>query len=278
MPRPSDMISGGTLQSLAAVAGGEDAAAVDRPGGADHRPGQAPRRSAAAARSRWRRAAARGGAVIAPMAPAAFINPAVIQRTAALRAERGDGRAVSLPRGDGARGSAPRRFRCATRWRACSRARRPALGGRRACAAVGEADVWAARCARSCRRPGSGRPATASRSGSGACRSTRGTTGGPRGRGSTSTPTAIPGYLATAQDARRGGAAAGRARRHAGARWMPDAGDGARHGDRSSASSGRGFASRSAPEPWSAGPQAPAPPKSTQFARFLCIEGMLDGC
>ena len=31
MPRPSDMISGGTLQSLAAAAGGEDASAVTDP-------------------------------------------------------------------------------------------------------------------------------------------------------------------------------------------------------------------------------------------------------
>ena len=49
------------------------------------------------------------GDVIAPMTPAAFINPAVIQRTAALiAAERGDaGRALPLPRG----GRDPRRAR-----------------------------------------------------------------------------------------------------------------------------------------------------------------------
>ena len=92
LPRPSDMISGGTLQSLAAAAGGEDASAVadsaalitDLAVAAEVRRRSpitvAPRRS-------------RSGAVIAPMAPAAFINPAVIQRTAALVAAEGDGRA-----------------------------------------------------------------------------------------------------------------------------------------------------------------------------------------
>ena len=92
MPRPSDMISGGTLQSLAAAAGGENAAAVtdaaalitDLARAAEVRRRSpikvAPRRNAR-------------GAVVAPMAPAAFINPAVIQRTAALVAAERDGRA-----------------------------------------------------------------------------------------------------------------------------------------------------------------------------------------
>jgi short subunit dehydrogenase-like uncharacterized protein len=90
LPRPSDMISGGTLQSLAAAAGGEDAAAVADPAAlitdmavaAEVRRRSpitvAPRRSG-------------GGAVIAPMAPAAFINPAVIHRTAQLVAEGHEG-------------------------------------------------------------------------------------------------------------------------------------------------------------------------------------------
>jgi short subunit dehydrogenase-like uncharacterized protein len=90
MPRPSDMISGGTMQSLAAAAGGDDAAAVADPAAlitdmavaADVRRRSpitiAPRRG-------------EGGAVIAPMAPAAFINPAVIHRTAQLAAEGRDG-------------------------------------------------------------------------------------------------------------------------------------------------------------------------------------------
>jgi short subunit dehydrogenase-like uncharacterized protein len=88
LPRPSDMISGGTAQSLAAAANSADASAVTDPAALITDPGiaeevrrrspilVAPRRS--------------GDAVIAPMVPAAFINPAVIQRTAALlAAERG---------------------------------------------------------------------------------------------------------------------------------------------------------------------------------------------
>ena len=80
-----------------------------RPRGADHRPGR--RRGGPPAQPDLSRAPASGAAVIAPMAPAAFINPAVIQRTAALlAAERGarpsrsatarasrPGRAASLP-------------------------------------------------------------------------------------------------------------------------------------------------------------------------------------
>ncbi len=83
LPRPSDMISGGTLQSLAAAAGGEDASAVTDPAALITDPARAEevrRRSPITVAPR--RGA--GGAVIAPMAPAAFINPAVIQRTAAL--------------------------------------------------------------------------------------------------------------------------------------------------------------------------------------------------
>jgi short subunit dehydrogenase-like uncharacterized protein len=82
MPRPSDMISGGTFQSLAAAAGGENASAVTDPAALITDPvvaGEVRRRSPITVAPR--RA---GNAVIAPMAPAAFINPAVIQRTAAL--------------------------------------------------------------------------------------------------------------------------------------------------------------------------------------------------
>jgi short subunit dehydrogenase-like uncharacterized protein len=82
LPRPSDMISGGTFQSLAAAAGGEDASAVTDPAALITDPvvaGEVRRRSPITVAPR--RA---GNAVIAPMAPAAFINPAVIQRTAAL--------------------------------------------------------------------------------------------------------------------------------------------------------------------------------------------------
>jgi short subunit dehydrogenase-like uncharacterized protein len=85
LPRPSDMISGGTMQSLAAAAAGEDAAAVSDPAALITdlaRAAEVRRRSPITIAPR------RGaeGTVIAPMAPAAFINPAVIQRTAALAA------------------------------------------------------------------------------------------------------------------------------------------------------------------------------------------------
>ncbi len=83
MPRPSDMISGGTLQSLAAVAHSEDAATVTDPAALITDPavaGEVRRRSPINVAPRQ----GADGAVIAPMAPAAFINPAVIQRTAAL--------------------------------------------------------------------------------------------------------------------------------------------------------------------------------------------------
>jgi short subunit dehydrogenase-like uncharacterized protein len=104
IPRPSDVISGGTLQSLAAAAGGEDASAVTDPAALVDDPARAEevrRRSPITVAPRRS-----GNAVIAPMAPAAFINPAVIQRTAALaglepfRYREGvalDGGAASLP-------------------------------------------------------------------------------------------------------------------------------------------------------------------------------------
>jgi short subunit dehydrogenase-like uncharacterized protein len=83
LPRPSDMISGGTMQSLAAAAGGDDAAAVTDPAALITDATQAAEvRRVSPINVAPRRGA--DGAVIAPMAPAAFINPAVIQRTAAL--------------------------------------------------------------------------------------------------------------------------------------------------------------------------------------------------
>jgi short subunit dehydrogenase-like uncharacterized protein len=85
LPRPSDGISGGTFQSLSTAAQSDDAAAITDPALLITDP------AAAAAVRRVspielgpRRGAA--GAVIAPMSPAAFINPAVIHRGAALRA------------------------------------------------------------------------------------------------------------------------------------------------------------------------------------------------
>jgi short subunit dehydrogenase-like uncharacterized protein len=85
LPRPSDAISGGTLQSLVAVMGGENPSMATDPAALITDPvaaaevrrvspiSVAPRRG-------------REGVVVAPMAPAAFINPSVIQRTAALLA------------------------------------------------------------------------------------------------------------------------------------------------------------------------------------------------
>jgi short subunit dehydrogenase-like uncharacterized protein len=85
VPRPSDAISGGTLQSLVAVAGSEDPSSITDPAVLITDPARAElvrRRSPISVAPRR----SQSGAVIAPMAPAAFINPAVIQRTAALRA------------------------------------------------------------------------------------------------------------------------------------------------------------------------------------------------
>jgi short subunit dehydrogenase-like uncharacterized protein len=88
MPRPSDVISGGTLQSMAEIAGSEDPSAVTDPAALITDPvlAEAVRRRSpiSVAPRRDER-----GTVIAPMAPAAFINPAVIQRTAALAAADG---------------------------------------------------------------------------------------------------------------------------------------------------------------------------------------------
>ena len=91
LPRPSDLVSGGTAQSLAAAASSENAAAVTDPAAlitdsavaeeVRHRSpiSVMPRRS--------------GDAVIGPMAPAAFINPAVIHRSTALLGAEGGARA-----------------------------------------------------------------------------------------------------------------------------------------------------------------------------------------
>jgi short subunit dehydrogenase-like uncharacterized protein len=92
MPRPSDGVSGGTFQSLAAVAGSEDAGVITDPAVliADEQLAEAVRLV-----SPIPLAPRRGerGAVLAPMAPAAFINPGVIHRSALLIAEQ-QGRAA----------------------------------------------------------------------------------------------------------------------------------------------------------------------------------------
>jgi len=90
MPRPSDMLSGGTLQSLAAAAGADNADAVADPAALITDPALAEEvRRLSPIKVAPRRGP--GGAVIAPMAPAAFINPAVIHRTAALAGAASDG-------------------------------------------------------------------------------------------------------------------------------------------------------------------------------------------
>ena len=88
---PQDLISGGTLQSMAEALAGGSAAEVADPAALIVDP-----EFAAAVRQRSPislapRVNARGDA-IAPMTPVAFINPAVIHRSVALlAAERGDG-------------------------------------------------------------------------------------------------------------------------------------------------------------------------------------------
>ncbi len=85
LPRLSDGMSGGTFQSLATVAGSDEAALIEDPAVLITDPA-----AAAAVRrvSPIGLAPRRGfsGAVIVPMAPAPFINPAVIHRTATLLA------------------------------------------------------------------------------------------------------------------------------------------------------------------------------------------------
>jgi short subunit dehydrogenase-like uncharacterized protein len=87
----ADLVSGGTLQSMAEMAGGEGAGEVADPAALIVDPDLAAavrRRSPIALAPRVN---ARGDA-IAPMTPVAFINPAVIHRTVALlAAERGTG-------------------------------------------------------------------------------------------------------------------------------------------------------------------------------------------
>ena len=85
MPRPSDWISGGTFQSMAEVVGAKNPELAADPAALVADPV-----IAAAIRARspivlTPRRDARG-AVVAPMAPAAFINPAVVHRTAAVTA------------------------------------------------------------------------------------------------------------------------------------------------------------------------------------------------
>ena len=87
---PADLISGGTLQSLTEALGGDGAAEITDPAAliTDLATADAVRRHSPITLAP--RVNARGG-VISPMTPLAFINPAVVHRTAALlAAERGE--------------------------------------------------------------------------------------------------------------------------------------------------------------------------------------------
>ena len=85
-PHASDMVSGGTFQSMAILTGEENAARALDP--AVLIPDEAAAaRCAPAARSGSAPRRGGDGAVIAPMAPAPYINPGVIHRSALLRAE-----------------------------------------------------------------------------------------------------------------------------------------------------------------------------------------------
>jgi short subunit dehydrogenase-like uncharacterized protein len=88
--RPSEAISGGTLQSMAEMVGAERAAMIADPGALVDDPDLAQRVRNVSPIAIAPRFGA-GGALVGPMAPAAFINPAVIHRTAALAAAE-DGR------------------------------------------------------------------------------------------------------------------------------------------------------------------------------------------
>ncbi len=92
---PADLISGGTLQSMAEALGGEGAEEIADPAAliTDSASANAVRRHspiALAPRVNSR------GQTIAPMTPIAFINPAVVHRTAALLAAERDGETEPL--------------------------------------------------------------------------------------------------------------------------------------------------------------------------------------
>ena len=84
LPRPSDMISGGTSQSMVEVTADPDSAVAADPAALIEGARAALVRDVSPIEIGVRRG--RDGTVIAPMTPAAFINPAVIQRTAVLTA------------------------------------------------------------------------------------------------------------------------------------------------------------------------------------------------
>jgi short subunit dehydrogenase-like uncharacterized protein len=87
--KPADAISGGTLQSIAEIVGHERAATISDPAALIDDPDLGQRVRNVSPISISPRIGPEGE-VIAPMAPAAFINPAVIHRTAALAAAEED--------------------------------------------------------------------------------------------------------------------------------------------------------------------------------------------
>ena len=127
------------------------------------------------------------------MTPAAFINPAVIHRTAALtgaepfRYREG----FALP---GGTATLPLRFVAAGMMSGVQ----AAVGGRRARRARAARSAWAARSARSCRTRASARPATGWSNGTGRCWSIADTTGGRKVRVDIDAE-GQPGYLTTAR-------------------------------------------------------------------------------
>lgn len=85
-PKPSDVLSGGTMQSMAAIAAGDERYDFKDPACLIADPAEADRVRGASPIS----VAPRGGstgAPLAPMQPAAYINPAVIHRSTALRGD-----------------------------------------------------------------------------------------------------------------------------------------------------------------------------------------------
>ena len=107
IPRLSDGISGGTFQSVVALTGREDAASVTDSAALIDDPALA-RRVRSLSPIALAPRPGEDGAVVGPMAPAPFINPAVIHRSEELaaRAEGRDAAPLPLPRGDRFRGLA----------------------------------------------------------------------------------------------------------------------------------------------------------------------------
>ena len=229
LPRPSDMLSGGTLQSLAAAAGGENAAAVADPAALITDPALAaevrrrspitvaPRRGA---RRRGDRADGAGGVHQPGRDPAhggagrGRARRRARSRSATARASRSEGGAVTLPLRYAAAG-------------ALSGTQAAVLAAARARPSVRRRVGKRAR-AGSFPRRGSARPASASRQWKWRMSVEARTAGGHDGAGRRRRrrPPGLPGDGA---DAGRGRAAAGGARRDARARRLPDARDGARH-------------------------------------------------